>query len=188
MIFRQIDEILSGQKTQTRRVCKPEDFYELDYESGPDYRIGTIAYRIGEITRTGIKTRTRWQVGRAYAVVPKRGLPTVWWQRRGNNYLTHNGTHEYLCSADPDKEPIGVPVTDLTLTKRGYQPLRIRITAIRREPLQSISEADARAEGVESIEAYRALWDSINGKTKGARWADNPLVFVLEFELVRDHA
>lgn len=36
-----------------------------------------------------------------------------------------------------------------------------------------------------SVEEYRTLWESINGKTKGARWADNPLVWVLVFEVVQ---
>lgn len=66
-----------------------------------------------------------------------------------------------------------------------YEPaerdLRIRILAIREERLQAISEADAQAEGVNSIAEYEALWRSINTK-KGARWEDNPLVWVYEFE------
>lgn len=68
--------------------------------------------------------------------------------------------------------------------KRGHKAIpdgRIRITRIRCEQVQEITEADARAEGVESVAAYRALWDSINGKTKGARWQDNPFVWVYEF-------
>jgi hypothetical protein len=71
-----------------------------------------------------------------------------------------------------------------SLTERGFQPLLIFITNIHHEPLQSITEADARAEGVESVEAYRELWESINGKTKGARWDDNPFVYVLSFEVI----
>ena len=60
---------------------------------------------------------------------------------------------------------------------------RIKILEIRREHLQEISEQDAIAEGVDSVASYAALWDSINTK-KGTRWADNPDVWVLTFELV----
>lgn len=60
---------------------------------------------------------------------------------------------------------------------------RVRVLNLRVEHLHDITEADAIAEGVESVEAYRALWESINGKTKGARWADNPRVVVITFEM-----
>jgi hypothetical protein len=65
---------------------------------------------------------------------------------------------------------------------------RICITAIRLEGLHEIDEHDARAEGVASVEEYKALWESINGKTKGARWNDNPLVWVIEFMYLGDVA
>lgn len=65
---------------------------------------------------------------------------------------------------------------------------RILLTVIRMEGLHNITEADAIAEGVASVEEYKALWNSINGKTKGARWDDNPMCWVLEFELVKDGA
>lgn len=86
---------------------------------------------------------------------------------------------------------------------RGQKAVgRIKLLAIRMERLQAISEADAQAEGCE-LEAwppgdddgptrfrlnyrgqYRKLWDSIY-TAPGTRWADSPLVWVLEFELVR---
>ena len=77
---------------------------------------------------------------------------------------------------------------------------RIRITAIRREPLQAITPADARREGAPEtsgqpeyhafgeqsyVRWFAAIWDDLNGKRKGgARWADNPEVFVISFERV----
>jgi len=39
------------------------------------------------------------------------------------------------------------------------------------------------AEGVESVDAYAALWDSINTKA-GTRWQDNPAVWVVRFAVV----
>lgn len=68
---------------------------------------------------------------------------------------------------------------------RWASRLVLEITAVRVERLQVISEEDARAEGVsdEAIaehgsarEAFRVLWDSINGKR--APWASNPWVWV----------
>lgn len=97
----------------------------------------------------------KWQVGRTYAIQPGRG-----------------------------KKAVG----------------RIRITKIRREELWEIScggylgRSDMQQEGcpfvnepnrmgLDEVEWFGELWDSINTK-KGDRWADNPEVWVLEFECV----
>ena len=61
---------------------------------------------------------------------------------------------------------------------------RIEIISIRKQFLQGITEADAIAEGFASIAEFAAYWDKINGKKKGYAWADNPTVWVLEFELI----
>jgi len=167
VIFKQVDEILSGQKTQTRRVVKPgEGMYEASLA----------------LTAAG---NVKWAVGKTYAVVPKRGLPGVWWKRVGTVALTHNGMHEYHYPSNPDAAAIALPVTRAELEKRGFRPLRIRITAIRQERLQAITEADAKAEGVSSKGEYAKLWNRIN-KRKGTRWSDNPLVWVLTFEVVKE--
>jgi len=79
---------------------------------------------------------------------------------------------------------------------------RIRLTAIRQERLQDISEEDARAEGVDehyydNLPSYKQrvipgylcraafadLWKTVHGADS---WDDNPLVWVLAFELVDD--
>lgn len=90
--------------------------------------------------------------------------------------------------------------------KSDLMPHRIRITDIRAERLQDISEEDCFAEGVVQQhgegangeiysyipyekplystprEAYAALIDKISGK---GTWASNPYVFVYEFELIK---
>ena len=73
---------------------------------------------------------------------------------------------------------------------------RFRITKIRKETLQSITEADAKAEGVpkivrttsawfrnEATVSFQQLWNSIH-KKPGDRWDSNPEVWVLEIEPV----
>lgn len=69
---------------------------------------------------------------------------------------------------------------------------RVKLTAIRKEKLQDISLYDCAAELGETMYdeladtflrfAYTELWDSIN--PKGKRWADNPDVWALTFEVV----
>jgi hypothetical protein len=161
MIFKQIDEILEGRKTQTRRIFKPGEM--LIYADLPDDFCPKV------INAKGVK----WQVGRTYAVVPKRGQPAVWWS---HELPPNEATLLWAAVHNQNKA---------AFAETGWQPMRIRITAIRPQTLQDITEADARAEGVESVAAYRDLWESINGRTPGARWADNPAVWVLTFELVR---
>jgi hypothetical protein len=76
---------------------------------------------------------------------------------------------------------------------RWASRLTLRVTEVRVERLQSISEEDAAMEGLRddltidvSRHAYRAqfavLWDHINGDR--ASWAANPWVWVVGFERV----
>ena len=64
MIFQHtLEQVLSGQKTQTRRIIKP----------------GDVAVRSGQDEITAVKTngRTKWAVGKTYSVQPGRGKPAV---------------------------------------------------------------------------------------------------------------
>ena len=86
---------------------------------------------------------------------------------------------------------------------------RFRLLEIRKEQLQEITVEDVEAEGVRVVDGmplvpgvalmkridevalmvahrlFGELWDSINTK-KGTRWAENPSVWVLTFELVNE--
>ena len=75
---------------------------------------------------------------------------------------------------------------------RWASRLLLEITGVRVERLQDISEADARAEGCQLVQAggtvidrasdqYAALWETINGP---GSWDANPWVWVVEFKRV----
>lgn len=65
--------------------------------------------------------------------------------------------------------------------KRGAKRFGdILITKIRREMLHDITEEDAIAEGVNSVEEYMALWESINGNR------ENVPVWVITFKYLGD--
>lgn len=142
------EKVLSGEKTQTRRLVKPE--HEVNHwrlNGDDDDAINEVMVRREKPTSSGDVWRNVWCEGNTYAVQPGRG-----------------------------KKAVG----------------RIRITGIRREYVQDIHDADAIAEGctgdkihmVTPRDEYADLWDTIHTKP-GTRWADNPSVWVLTFEVVR---
>lgn len=80
---------------------------------------------------------------------------------------------------------------------RWASRITLEVTGVRVERLQDISVADAIAEGVNihpdhhgkpresiysAVEAYRDLWEQINGP---GSWDANPLVWVVEFERIK---
>ena len=78
---------------------------------------------------------------------------------------------------------------------KKYARLWLRITNVRVERVQEISDGDVAAEGVEwgvsydisdtqyspAQKAFRRLWDSLNAK-RGYPWESNPWVWVIGFE------
>lgn len=77
----------------------------------------------------------------------------------------------------------------------------LRITNVRCEPVQNITEDEAKAEGAKSFLLYftkpqdvsikttykagfHSLWDSIHKKTKEHQWGSNPWVWAYTFERI----
>ena len=182
MIFKQIQEIIAGTKTQTRRIVKPGESLWTDYLTPRGgYAPAVVAQRL------------KWQVGRDYAVSPGRGKPGVF-----VNFHHPCYGYDIWQGTDPVSTDKGLIDWREFAPRQGYEPLRIVITAIRQEPLQDISPEDVRAEGIwcdvdhdpldigfsrdlHNQGVYRQLWNDINTR-KDTRWEDNPQVWVIEFE------
>lgn len=166
-----ITAIVEGRKTQTRRIAAPMAWIERQPIPG-------AMREACPIESIGYANRLKWKVGNTYAVCPGRGKPGVWW----NELLD--------CTREWQTERPGI--------HNRWRPLRIHITAIRRERVTEISEEDARAEGMEPqlvtgsgptaqysyVANYALLWDRINTR-KGTRWNDDPWVWCLSFEVVK---
>jgi hypothetical protein len=191
MLFKpdSIDAIVRGEKTQTRRICKEAEQYdEYDHAVYMTTQGGAFHWNWAN------GKRLKWQVGRDYAVCPGRGKPGVW-----INFNHPCYGYDIWQGNDPIPTDNGLVDWQKIAAGQGYEPLRIVITAIRKEPLQAISEEDAIAEGckghtiytsltnegepetdITPRDEYRDLWDAINGR---GSWASNPDVWVLTFAI-----
>lgn len=69
------------------------------------------------------------------------------------------------------------------MPKWAARPWRGKITAVRVERVQDITEDDARKEGFASAAVFASYFKSLG---KPGRWDDNPYVWVYEFETVKE--
>ena len=187
------DLVLSGKKTQTRRIIKPQD-ERLDYLRG-----WNLDWGFAEFGRAGeeplLRILPHYYVGEMVAVA----------MSYKSIYKRVAKTWEYAEEYKREYEKLaGWNNKMFTNTKMPFAT--IKITNIRVERLQDISDEDCLKEGVltgefrntwdkyylyygEGIKtfktqhhAFAALIDKINGK---GTWASNPYVWVYDFELVK---
>lgn len=202
--------VLEGRKTQTRRILNPTMLFErletyegwtkeaiADWkESCKDRLYNAEGEELKEMLDYALE-HSPYKVGEKVAIA----------QRYID--LAQNDEFYRLCGIH------GMPLECIggekgcynkMFVKADLMPHRIRITNIRVERLQDISEEDCLAEGIQDIvgktypdthfycitkadtcyvtprEPYAKLIDKLPGK---GTWDRNPLVFVYEFELIK---
>jgi len=175
-----VQAILAGNKTQTRRIIRPQ----------PD----DSGLWNGTVDETGESKEFKCRFGK---------IGTILWVRETWNYDPHkNVTYIYKAQGENQSEKWK---PSIFMPKEACR-IRLEITDIRVERLQNISEEDAMAEGVgygfqmnaeypdyEHIKngiciltqdtaemSFASLWDSINFKR--ASWKSNPWVWKIEFK------
>ena len=191
--FQLTNAVLEGGKTQTRRIV-PKDFFSLTW----DEKNGTLWYEnsMGDFIDVRNSKYALYKVCEVVAVA--------------QSYRNCGGVNEY-----------GVPMWEIISQRVGgtnagwdnkmficgdLMPHQIRITNVRVERLQDISDEDCLKEGVIKWDAGQrdipffcypnsvkcdydtpqaAFAHLINKVSRKDVWQENPYVFVYDFELVR---
>lgn len=177
--------VLEGRKTQTRRIAYTQNgfvvFDDKDFQLKKARQWTGSAYACNNEFKTA-----HYKIGEEVAIA----------QRYSDIADTHG---QELAQLPGWKNKMFV--------KADLMPHRIRITNIRIERLQDISDEDCIAEGIypkangrwycydvvrrmgvsydpypDPREAYAALIDKVSGK---GTWESNPYVFVYDFKLVK---
>lgn len=199
-----VKAILEGRKTQTRRMCKPQPYSDLDERLDPVAKgillesLRTIRYKIGQILwvrETWAKTGDNFHDD---------------WPGHGDFYYRANDPFSEM---EPNSPTKGIfRWRPSIFMPREACRIFLEVADVRIERLQEITEEDAKAEGITDVEfypdegfplsighmvgkddgktslhttrvkAYAALWESINGK---GSWEKNPWVWVISFKHIK---
>ena len=199
-----VQAILNGTKTQTRRIATPvkDDSFHGGFKFGAGKEWTSIDHpKLASYSKYGGKGDVLFvkETFYAYGYWKKNGLTKTGKQKWA---FIDGGIYSYQ-----DEKPT-------TIRKNSYRKvgwykrpslfmpkaaarLWLQITGIRVERLQTITEADAKAEGAQLGTAYYKadptqgysshqvgfidLWCKINGVES---WAANPYVWVIEFKVI----
>jgi len=184
-----VKAILAGQKTETRRVVRPQPPTDnlgvgTSMFSKPDWEWRTLTDD-GNVAVNMFKYPYGWPAvgGRAYvretwgysATLPHYAQSTrddVYWfaypHLRGHRADNPPGNWCW-------KSPLYMP--------RWASRIEIEITSVGVERLQDIKDDGICAEGMTDRDQFAAAWDALNAR-RGFSWSANPYVWVLKFKMI----
>lgn len=205
--------IIAGAKTQTRRLVKPQPPEGADprwtwcvsstnRDDVGAFHHGVIEPDGNSFTDRGRERQTAyrcpfgapgddlWVRESAYIAPPDFG------DRNATDLIDEKGRPRvvgYAASMDADAvrcaSDFGVKLTPSIHMPRWASRLTLRVTSVRVERLHDITEDDARAEGVLTLEPrtgaasaherFADLWSEVYGR---ASWDANPWVWVVSFK------
>lgn len=200
--------ILRGLKTETRRLLNPQPVVttlrgggvnvdgvpmlggSLDHLIRERFKMGYVRnnprswtpkprrlrYEVDDI----LWVREAWQAIHV-SVDPETGRrdDDVWWHAKEIPKDDCDGYWEAVYVATDLDDNNDVSWRPSIHMPRWACRLKLKVVYTRIERLHDITEDGARAEGVEGVAEYAALWDKINAKK--APWRSNPLVLVVRF-------
>lgn len=195
--YKLTDAVLSGRKTHTRRII-PDSFFSLNWDVREDEHTLVVENDFGDfidIRHTGF---AKYEVGEVVAVAQSYKTVTT-----RHDCVSEKEIHDWV---NRSGVLMGLKSwTNKMFVRADLMPHQIRITNVRVERLQDISDKDCIKEGILYLpelrryyfeggggefgfyfntprEAYAALIDKISGK---GTWDRNPYVFSYEFELIK---
>ncbi len=199
-----VQSLLNGTKTQTRRIVKEQ--YKWD-----DFRILTNSN--GDFLR--ICEVVHGSHGNTYMESEGKKLPInigdIIWVRETffdseANFVLEAYAPDFIYKAD--NENFKLNGEQIKWQPSLFMPTKacrlwLKVTNVRVEKLQDITEDDAKNEGISwnkgiiqsgygydgsvthisAKSCYKGLWNKINGKDS---WDANPFVWVYDFEVIRE--
>lgn len=160
-----VEAILSGRKTQTRRIVTGNPNGKIPFTDELPCRYG--------LTGDTLWVREKWnaqtQSGKWWHEVKCEDRPLLNWAWTNPVRPAYEETpSRWLPSIHMPREACR---------------LELKTTRLKIEKLQFITPTDAKAEGFDSVLRFCQLWDKLN-EERGYGWDKNPLVWVIEFEVL----
>lgn len=173
--------ILENRKGMTRRVIQPQPDHFYNCVMGEPRTVRPQRYDAVMPDKTEKLIKSRYQPG-----------DILWVRETWKVDASDMDGDSYVYRADVEREKYP---NNLLLWRpsifmpRAVARLFLRVTDVRVERLQKITEADACLEGVTVRhdqwyrDGFRSLWDTLNAK-RGYDWDKNPWVWVYSFERI----
>jgi hypothetical protein len=184
-----VQAILDGRKTQTRRLLSSPHGFDVLWKME-----GDLAIFNEEDTPLNVIVKATYQPGDILYV------RETWAESAMLEYFYKANGDERIQPTIKWKPSIHMP--------KAAARIFLKVTAVKAERLQDITEADAIAEGIEEVgpflrnkyteflnpvngalsstatAAFKRLWENINGDES---WKANPYVFAYSFQRITDH-
>jgi hypothetical protein len=181
-----VKAVLSGRKTQTRRVVKPQptpDPSKIVRFNDDEFICESNSGKVGIFEPNTLKC-PYGQVG------DRLWVRETWQSDKDKTKFIYKADYSEFFTCDNDILFGWKP--SIHMIRRASR-INIEIVDIRIERVQDISPEDALSEGITfigkpsyftSIIVFKRLWDSIN-KKRGYGWDVNPWVWVVEFKVIK---
>lgn len=194
--------VLAGTKTMTRRIIPIDLYNQTDWKAVAEGDFEAVVD--GEGYYHDIRNCGKYRIGEEVAIAQPY---------KNDGVLTYNAYNEDGTAREDGllrhKEMLGSKgYRNKMFVKAEYMPHRIRITGIKAERLQDITEQECICEGIKikkgnrngerpfgeftfdgwddysftAREAFAALIDRISGR---GTWQSNPWVYAYTFELIK---